>query len=231
MMTPWLPKKKIARAAAKLLDDYACVVQDVVQPPIPVENIIERGLKLRLGFIDLRTALEMDDVLGATYIKQRRICVDKSLLDGPSEGRLCFTCAHETGHWILHRKLIHHACRSDHQNGFIFCRIKDARKAIEWQADYFASCLLMPETAVRKAFRKIYGSEPLIIYSLKSSFCGPLCFDPCVENWPLIAANVKRTGGFSNVSKQAMIIRLQELNLVKNETQARLSWDESFALT
>ncbi len=90
-MIPWLPKKKIARAAAKLLDDYACVVQDVVHPPIPVENIIERGLKLRLGFVDLRTALEMDDVLGATYIKQRRICVDKSLLDGPSEGRLLST--------------------------------------------------------------------------------------------------------------------------------------------
>jgi Zn-dependent peptidase ImmA (M78 family) len=231
MMIPWLSKKRIARAAARLLDDYACVIQAEVQPPVPVENIIERGLKLRLGFVDLRSALEMDDVLGATYIKQRKICVDKSLVDGPSEGRLCFTCAHETGHWILHRKLIDHACRSDQQNGFIFCRIKDARKAIEWQADYFASCLLMPEAAVRKAFGSLYGSEPLIIHNLKSSFRGPLGFDPCVENWPLIAANVKNAGGFSNVSKQAMIIRLQELSLVKNETRARLSWDESFALT
>ncbi len=231
MIIPWLPKKKIAGAAAKLLNEYECIVKDEVQPPIPVEKIIERGLKLGLEFTDLRAALEMDDVLGATYIAQRRICVDKSLLDSPSEGRLCFTCAHETGHWVLHRKLIDHACRSDQPKGFIFCRIKDAQKAVEWQADYFASCLLMPEKSVRRAFGKIYGAEPLMIYNLKSSFCGPLGIDPCVENWPLIAASVKHAGGFSNVSKQAMIIRLQELNLVKNETRARLSWEESFALT
>jgi Zn-dependent peptidase ImmA (M78 family) len=112
----------------------------------------------------------------------------------------------------------------------IFCRIKDARKAIEWQADYFASCLLMPEGAVRRAFYRIYGSQPLVLYNLKSAFRGPLGFDPCVENWPLIATNIKEAGNFTNVSKQAMIIRLQELNLVKNETHARLSWEASFAM-
>ena len=83
----------------------------------------------------------------------------------------------------------------------------------------------MPEEAVRRAFERIYGSEPLIIYNLKSSFCGPLGFDPCVENWPLIAANVKNAGGFSNVSKQAMIIRLQELGWVINQTDVCMNWD------
>lgn len=231
MIIPWLPKNRIAADAQNLLKVYECIVQNKVRPPIPVDNIIENGLNLNLEFADLRAALKIDDVLGATYIKRRRICVDRSLLDCPTEGRLCFTMAHETGHWILHRKLIDHASRTDRQKGFIFCRIEDARKAIEWQADYFASCLLMPESAVRRAFGNIYGSEPLIIYNLKSSFCGPLGIDPCVENWPLIAASVIKAGGFSNVSKQAMIIRLQDLNLVKNETRARLSWEESLALT
>jgi len=32
-------------------------------------------------------------------------------------------------------------------------------------------------------------------------------------------------GGFTNVSKQAMIIRLQDIGLVRNETQTRMSWD------
>lgn len=230
MIIPWLPKHKIARHAAMLLDEYEDIVGEKVHPPIPVESIIERGLRLGLGFVDLRAELDMDDVLGATYINQRRICVDNSLLDCPSEGRLCFTFAHETGHWVLHRSLINTACRSYHQNGMIFCRIKDAQKAIEWQADYFASCLLMPEEAVRRAFYSIYGPEPLVLYNTKSAFRGPLGFDPCVENWPLIAANIKEAGNFTNVSKQAMIIRLQELNLVKNETRARLSWEASFAM-
>jgi Zn-dependent peptidase ImmA (M78 family) len=111
--------------------------------------------------------------------------------------------------------------------GFIFCRIKEAKKPIEWQADYFASCMLMPENAVRDAFCKCYGSKPLMLYNVKSAFCGPICFDPCVETWPKIAGLVKKAGGFSNVSKQAMIIRLQDLGLVQNETRARLSWAES----
>ena len=88
--------------------------------------------------------------------------------------------------------------------------------------------MLMPEAALKDAFCKCWGPKPLTLYNVKSAFSGPLCFDPCVETWPKIAGAVKEAGGFSNVSKQAMIIRLQELGLVKNETQARLSWRESY---
>lgn len=230
MIVPWLSKKRIAGYAAGLIENYEQIVQRDVHPPIPIEDIIERGLNLQLGFSDLRKKLEMDDVLGATFIRQRMICVDESLLNHASEGRLFFTFAHEIGHWILHRGFIKHACRSNSPADFIFCRLQDAKKPIEWQADYFASCLLMPEAQVCEAFYKIFGTRPLVLYNLNSSFCGPICFDPCVENWPVIAAKVKQAGGFTNVSKQAMIIRLQELGLVRNETRARLSWRESIAM-
>lgn len=289
---PWLSKQSIAAAAAGVIADYETKIDHRVLPPIPVEKIIERGLNLRLGYYDLRQKLKLDDVLGATYVNKRLICVDQCLTENQNEGRLCFTFAHEAGHWVLHRKLVEQACRTgnksepagrnefdfDHgqalrlddgdirlrannlestgleelnsglgktsradgcgamkpnflQNnigGFIFCRIRDAKKPIEWQADYFASCLLMPEAAVRDAFGMCFGSRPLMLYNVKSAFSGPLCFDPCVETWPQIAGAVKEAGGFSNVSKQAMIIRLQELGLIKNETQTRLSWRESY---
>jgi Zn-dependent peptidase ImmA (M78 family) len=45
-----------------------------------------------------------------------------------------------------------------------------------------------------------------------------------VCNWPFIARAIQKTGGFSNVSKQAIIIRLQELGLVINETPAEIGW-------
>jgi len=45
----------------------------------------------------------------------------------------------------------------------------------------------------------------------------------------LLTAALKETGNFSNVSKQAMMIRLQDLGLVHNETQARMTWAESYA--
>jgi Zn-dependent peptidase ImmA (M78 family) len=274
LKVPWLTKKSIAAAAAGVLTDYEAKIKRRVQPPIPVEKIIERGLSLRLGFIDLRKKLKLDDVLGATYVREGVICVDQSLAENQNEGRLSFTFAHETGHWVLHRKLVDQACRTgggggfirlrrnkvkstglnefesdigqtsrsdgcgaispntfqQSEGGFIFCRIRDAKKPIEWQADYFASCMLMPETAVKDAFYTCYGAKPLILYNVKSAFCGPLCFDPCVETWPQIAGLIKEAGGFFNVSKQAMIIRLQDLGLVKNETQARLSWSESYVM-
>jgi Zn-dependent peptidase ImmA (M78 family) len=227
MKVPWLPKKTIADAAAGVIAGYAAKINRPVQPPIPVEAIIERGLSLKLGFADLRKKLELNDVLGATYVKEELICVDRSLAEDQDEGRLCFTFAHETGHWVLHRNLIEQAYRTDGNDAFIFCRIKDAKKPIEWQADYFASCLLMPADAVNNAFCKFYGSKPLVLYNVKSCYCGPICFDPCVQNWPSIAATLKEAGNFTNVSKQAMIIRLQDLGLVKNETHVRMSWAES----
>ncbi|MBT8331426.1 MAG: ImmA/IrrE family metallo-endopeptidase [Deltaproteobacteria bacterium] len=238
MRIPWLTKKSIAAAAHGLIADYEAKLERRVQPPIPVENIIECGLSLRLGFADLRKTLKLDDVLGATYVKKRMICVDQSLAENQNEGRLCFTFAHETGHWVLHRNLIDQAHRSggapnlpQSMGGFIFCRIQDAKKPIEWQADYFASCLLMPAEAVRDAFCRCYGTNPLILYNVKSAYSGPVCFDPCVETWPQIAAMIKEAGGFYNVSKQAMIIRLQDLELVRNETQAQLSWAESYCFS
>ena len=249
MNVPWMPKKRIAKAADDVITAYGTAIGLPVSPPIPIENIIERGLNLHLRYANLRKKLKLDDVLGATYVDHKVICVDESLLQDRFEGRLCFTFAHEAGHWILHRDYIDEACRTgsdDAFNGygtisldglqpsadsFIFCRIKDAKQPLEWQADYFASCLLMPEEEVKNTFAKCFGSKPLILYNVKSSFCGPICFDPCVENWPRIAAKVKKVGGFFNVSKQAMIIRLQDLGLVKNETRTRLSWAKSYALS
>jgi len=230
MKVPWLTKKSIAAAANRVVADYETKIEHRVQPPVPVENIIERGLGLQLGFADLRKKLNLTDVLGATYVKEGLICADRSLAESQNEGRLCFTLAHEAGHWVLHRDLVVQACRTGRGRAVIFCRVKDARKPLEWQSDYFASCLLMPEEAVKEAFGNCYGSGPLILYNVKSAFNGPVCFDPCVDTWPKIAGLVKEAGGFSNVSKQAMMIRLQDLGLVRNETRVPLSWRESYSL-
>ncbi|MBT8369729.1 MAG: ImmA/IrrE family metallo-endopeptidase [Deltaproteobacteria bacterium] len=227
---PWLNKKAIAEAASTVLADYEEKIKRRVEPPIPVENIIERGLSLRLGYTDLRKKLKLDDVLGATYVNEKMICVDRSLAENRNEGRLCFTFAHEAGHWVLHRSLVDQACRTGSGGGLIFCRIKDAKKPIEWQADYFASCMLLPEETVRVAFCKCFGPRSLVLYNVKSAYSGPVCFDPSVETWPQIADAVREAGGFSNVSKQSMIIRLQDLGLVINETRTKLSWKESYAM-
>ena len=75
---------------------------------------------------------------------------------------MVFTIAHEVGHWVLHRQYIE-AQENDGSRQIIVSKKGNSKETIEWQADYFASCLLMPENEVREAFEKVCAPEPLIV--------------------------------------------------------------------
>ena len=224
MKVPWISKEKIALKAMDLIEDFQVVAGYTVKPPIPVEDIIERSLGLRLLYEDLEKVLGSNDVLGATYVESGIICVNERLFEHSSEGRLVFTCAHEVGHWVLHRRYVDVQGRRL-KGEAIVCRLSDAKAPIEWQADYFAACLLMPEKEIREAFKKVCGPEPVVINNVKSSVEeGAQREEPFVEQWPFIAAAMCESGGFSNVSKQAMVIRLQNLGLLINKTSTEMNW-------
>jgi Zn-dependent peptidase ImmA (M78 family) len=228
MKIPWLSKKKIHKKAERVITDYELKTGNQVVPPIPIDDIIERGLNLKRGCIEFEDNMISSDILGATYVRQRLICVNKKLINSNCEGRLNFTWAHEAGHWVLHRQFVMPEKRSDAAGGRILCRTEDSKEPLEWQADYFAACLLMPDKFVHQAFEEAFGRWPLQIYNINSRLNGPLYFDPCVKNWYQIADAVRDSGGFSNVSKQAMIIRLQDLGWVVNETNVCMDWDYIF---
>lgn len=225
MYAPFMSKEAIARKAQHLLAAFERRAGYRIVPPIPVEEILERTLNLTLRYTDLERLLGYPDVLGATYVEARLVCINERLFEQGSEGRLVFTCAHEAGHWVLH---LPHATRpeSDAPKGRgIVCRRKDARERIEWQADYFAACLLMPEKAVREAFERVCAPRPLVISHAKARAPkGTKLEEPFLEQWPFIAAAMCQAGGFSNVSLQAMIIRLQDLGLLVDRTGIGLHW-------
>jgi len=225
MNVRWLPKESITKSASDLLIGYEELIGRKVIPPIPVEDIIERYLGLSLSFEDLEARLGMEDVLGATFVRSKTICINEKLLESKSEGRMMFTCAHEAGHWVLHRHMIEQAQRSRAGAEAIVCRTRNSRLPIEWQADYFASCLIMSEEEVRNAFSLVWAGKEVVLDNVRSCLGGTaVCIDPCVENWHFIADAVREAGGFSNVSKEAMIIRLRELGLILNKTGAYMGW-------
>jgi hypothetical protein len=114
---PYLADEVIERDAAALLAEYAQARGVTVKPPIPIEDIVEKHLKLRFEFDDThrlfgvpRSSLGLEpDILGAMFFDEARIVIDKSLdpEENPAkEGRYRFTLAHEGGgHWRLHRHL------------------------------------------------------------------------------------------------------------------------------
>ena len=116
---PYLAEEAIEREAEALLAEFAHARDVVIEPPIPIEDIMEKHLKLGIEFDDThrlfgipRTGTDPaqgPDILGAIFFDEKRVVVDESLdpEENPNkEGRYRFTLAHEGGgHWRLHRQL------------------------------------------------------------------------------------------------------------------------------
>ena len=171
--SPYLPEEQIERDAAALLAEYAQARSVVIAPPIPIEDIVEKHLKLGIEFDDMHRLLRRaalrpgldPDILGAIFFDDRRIVIDESLdpEENPSkEGRYRFTLAHEGGgHWRLHRHLFAKdpaqvSLFNEPAPPSVVCRSSQAKEPVEWQADFYASCLLMPRKLVMAAWDEMF---------------------------------------------------------------------------
>lgn len=219
---PFLPEKHIEEDAELLLAEYGRDHQAIIGPPVPVEELAEVQLQLTVEIDDLRATFESDDVLGAIWFKDSLIKVDRSLdpHDRPQMlGRFRFTLAHEAGHWRLHRK--HY--REDPSQSHLFggrgapafvCRSSD-KQPVEWQADCYASYLLLPRKLVLAAWQEWRGSlDPAVLNTL------PLVAsigarDPADARFE---AFCKPLAQRFEVSAEAMRIRLEKLGLLLRES-------------
>ncbi|MBK8164703.1 MAG: ImmA/IrrE family metallo-endopeptidase [bacterium] len=214
-------KKTIEAGALVLLAEYGRKYHVSVQPPIPVEEIIEAHLGLTFDIEDLPRLLNVRDVLGATWFRSREVKIDQSLDPTvfPSKlGRYRFTVAHEVGHWELHRQLYLSAegqaaifAGADRP---VICRSND-KSPLEWQADSFAGYLLMPKSMVFAQWEAMHGSrEPYIavdeIAGLKVRWGLGEDERPTVEV-------ARQMASAFQVSAQAMQIRLIDLGLIRTD--------------
>jgi hypothetical protein len=207
-----------------LLAEYGGKHGPELSPPIPIDEIVELYLKLQLEFKDMQHEFGVDDVHGALWVNERRVGIDQRLdpTNSPSMlGRYHFTLAHEAGHWRLHRHLFQ---RSANQLGLLpqgvvrpeyICRSSDTAP-IEYQANRFASCLLMPREVVKRAWHEWRGDmEPIYADDLAAAF-GWKPFtsldDPNAKL--LMDAAVLPLAERFEVSGEAMRIRLQGLRLL-----------------
>jgi len=128
--------------------------------PVPVESIAEDLLGLRIEVAELR------ECSGMLIPSARLILVNASeaVIGNTPTRRHRFTIAHELGHWICH-------ARRTAQREPIYCRtsarglathaprlpddvsIEDPGMRLEREANIFGAELLMPEAAVREAWR------------------------------------------------------------------------------
>jgi Zn-dependent peptidase ImmA (M78 family) len=221
---PFMLAKDVERAAESLLHDYVRARGGgTLRGAVNVDFIVENILELDLAVIDLKGLLANPSVLGMTSVEDRRICVDQSLEKIP--GRFAFTLAHEIGHWQLHRQILEQRQRED--TLFDLERLPSPaprpgrrRKApVEWQADQFAACLLMPARLVREAVRLAFGER---LPSWEGIEARLLTGEPD-ERFVEVAEQVIAAGQFDNVSNMAMRIRLRDLKLVVDASDPQRS--------
>jgi len=226
MKVKYLPRGQIEAASLSLLDEYGCRFGAVRRPPIPAEEIMEWFLELELGFDDLPRRLGMPDVLGATWVGEKRVLIDESLdptLPTVVEGRYRFTVAHEIGHWQLHRRYFQNdpaqaSLFTTSAEPSIVCRTGSRKDPMEWQADYFAGQLLMPKEMVFGAWEARYGSlEPYVAVDEIDDLSAR--WSLAEDRTPTVSAARELAEEFG-VSGQAMQIRLLGLRLIKTEQPA-----------
>jgi len=131
--------------------------------------------------------------MGALYPKDREIILNISCKDLFREkfGTMIFTLAHELGHWVLHVEDVTNMQIPLFEDDVFYCRSSQNKSPIEYQADLFAGCLLMPEEIVSPLIQDLLNEKSRItwghLYNIAKDF---------------------------RVSISALTTRLQQLNLL-----------------
>lgn len=110
LRVPYIADESIERDAEALLAQFAHARGVAIRAPIPIEDIIEKHLKLHVEFDDLHRLLGVPrggfgtepDIFGAIWLETGEIIIDESLdpeVRPAIEGRYRFTLGHEGGHW------------------------------------------------------------------------------------------------------------------------------------
>jgi hypothetical protein len=239
----YLADEFIERDAETLLAEFAHVRGVTIQAPISIEDIVEKYLKLRVEFDDLHRLLGVPragfgtepDIFGAIWLETGEIVIDESLdpeVRPAIEGRYRFTLGHEGGgHWRLHRQLVGANSRQGDTCPAVVCRSSQSNERVEFQANLYASCLLMPRRLVMQSWRDRFGNNNPYVLRRKDKIVVPcdeeisvvplpgaishyfdeVCDDQLLENFarPLAEQFL--------VSPIAMRIRLEKLGLLHRE--------------
>ncbi len=156
----------------------------IFKPAVKADFIAEFSYDLNWAWCDLDKYCSTGEVLAAINFAEQKIYLNESRETEfkNSPGRRNFTIAHELGHWILHKHLAQEGLPGFDQK-LLLCRgINNTSTNPERQANFFASCLLMPRAFIEEALKDF--KSPMDEYDIKQiskKFC---------------------------VSKQAMTIRL-----------------------
>ncbi len=228
---PFLPREDIESQAEGLLAAYGEKFGRITGPPIPADEILNVFLRVKLDFDDLPKLLGVGtDVFGATWIERGQVIIDENLdpTNHPERiGRYNFTVGHETGHWQLHRPYLlsntdQHMLFEQEERPTVVCRTSEAKDRIEWQADFFSSCFLMPKMVLQESWKKRHGQECISIEELRRTMSNDCRYAETIPDDAMIELFCKPLSHDFQVSPIAMRIRLETVGIIARTQAPRL---------
>ena len=155
-------------------------------------------------------------ILGHCELASKKIFVDISL---KNTDRFAFVLCHEIGHYFLHNKLeilpFSYKHFSDDDATLNMERTQGKVRSLEWQANYFAACLLLPKVSL--SVRLMMEKDDLGLHRT-----GPLYVDEqrCnQDSFHTITGNIAKTYG---TTKTTVIYRMRQLDLLDENYKHRL---------
>ena len=212
---PYLKEEEIEAEADKLSADYVkyCFRNKFLWNSGMELSVDPFAIADKLGLAHDMELFEDDNQLGRLDIVQNRVTLNSSGLNNYSRYR--FTMAHELGHYLLHipwfnRCGIVSVGETEHT---LTSTITFDKQRMEYQANLFASYLLMPTVLIAHLYKYFYDNFVGQFYG--GDFRSIYYSSNQPETWPQYNIVVGRIAQLLDVSKEALSIRLKSLKLLE----------------
>lgn len=222
---PKLSGKQIEAIAIGLLAKYApeCLREPRAIPTDVILNGVRAETGVDLAFEDLPHGPDVD-LRGVTIFSRGLIVLDKSLADDPKRNPyLRFTLAHELGHWILQRhrpiRLVPEEDAADEVVDSIH-QLSSTRRPpfqtvedwVEWQANHFATHLVLPRRPLRIAVVQVNLEAGININRAHNIY-----FNASPEGQADASRRISRIADIFGVSPRQVINALEDSSLIERQ--------------
>lgn len=163
---PFISDATLEELAEALLDRYEAEIEPITAPPVPVEQIADFLLELNIEWLDIPDTEEAP-ILAYLHPASQTIRLNERHLAHFEQhpGVYEYTLAHEIAHYQLH---VTETTQSDHF--FVYRHRQVAKDRREWQAERFASYLLMPGSLLLPAIDGLDLQHWPTLYRLRDQF-------------------------------------------------------------
>jgi Zn-dependent peptidase ImmA (M78 family) len=208
-----LSSKRIVQMTSRILDDFDPNIQKRYFAP-NLDSFISY-LKDRHGLmviIDQTIADQKGRIIkGSIDLKNKTITIDRSVAESE---RFAFVLLHEVAHYFLHTGLqinqqtYDNLTDSDYNAAIGKHELVNERHWMEWQANHFAACILMPEWVVK---------FQLIVYQTTNYIRnkGTMYVDSAPHNIQLFKVTIDHLAAYFRVSHSVMEYRMADLGIIR----------------